>query len=807
MAVEVEVGCDAAVTAERRSAPEPRLTSSNAPRTLWKRALRGRPPRCSHVAIVRLRVGVDDEQVEPSVLVVVEPAETAAHHRSHVERRCRSETRRGGSRARPAAATSVSRTPPNASAPPESRRRAGRGRRARRTTEPHDHVAAVLEGELERLSRAVPRSPTCSTAVGDRPYVSSVDGPFEHRDDDGRRLTLARLERDAACGRRGRRGRRSCLRLRRGSASTAPRARRRSRTACPRFVASPESVRLAMPRSATTSRAICSAVRPVELRGDARRPTTRHLGRAPASLERRQRVHRRPSAQEGRPARAARRTPPRRRAPSPPSSRCERPMVGTWTRAWSGAPAEEIRPGAHGADERERAEHGDLRRELGASGARSAAPRAGRPRRRRRAAPRAASGIVFGSVIMKKRKTRISGEVTSTHQKYAARDRAEVPARRHLVPARRRARRCRRRTRARSQTAIPSRCRRARIARPPATMSASASASQTDIGPHQNVERVGAVGAEERGSRATSPKFDGLKTCRPRNADHVLREQRRRRRSPAKIHQPCRLHQSPCSVPGTRRMKATPLPVSRALAGHMITRWRQKAIADLEHGAREQRDEDLRDREAEVERRLPEHLQRDDHGREVQPRVAERRQQHGIRACRGSAASACPATAERSSAPWYARQRRPELVERGRIGRQREHLGDERRPRAGTGAPGRGRGAGRGARRTRDRGPRRARRSRARRSAASRTCRPSPSAAGRGSGRSPRGRDERPPSMLAPGTVHTASGANSAAQREALLARERVEDPPHDRLVLSARRHGSAPTRRSAPRRAGAARR
>ncbi len=38
------------------------------------------------------------------------------------------------------------------------------------------------------------------------------------------------------------------------------------------------------------------------------------------------------------------------------------------------------------------------------------------------------------------------------------------------------------------------------------------------------------------------------------------------------------LHQSPCSVPGTRRMKATPFPVRSALAGHMITRWRRNAM-------------------------------------------------------------------------------------------------------------------------------------------------------------------------------------------------------------------------------------
>ena len=49
---------------------------------------------------------------------------------------------------------------------------------------------------------------------------------------------------------------------------------------------------------------------------------------------------------------------------------------------------------------------------------------------------------------------------------------------------------------------------------------------------------------------------------------------------PAKIHQPFMLHQSPCSVPGTRRTNATPLPVRSALAGHMITRCRRNVIAN-----------------------------------------------------------------------------------------------------------------------------------------------------------------------------------------------------------------------------------
>src|SRR5207247_9673119 len=50
----------------------------------------------------------------------------------------------------------------------------------------------------------------------------------------------------------------------------------------------------------------------------------------------------------------------------------------------------------------------------------------------------------------------------------------------------------------------------------------------------------------------------------------------------------------------------------------------------LEQGESEEREQDLRDRQPEVECGLPEHLQRRDHGREVQPRVAELRQENGV---------------------------------------------------------------------------------------------------------------------------------------------------------------------------------
>ena len=64
--------------------------------------------------------------------------------------------------------------------------------------------------------------------------------------------------------------------------------------------------------------------------------------------------------------------------------------------------------------------------------------------------------------------------------------------------------------------------------------------------------------------------FDGLKMWPPR---HVITyfESSDTAAVPTKIHQPCMLHQSPCCVPGTRRMNATPFPVSSALAGHIST--------------------------------------------------------------------------------------------------------------------------------------------------------------------------------------------------------------------------------------------
>ena len=115
------------------------------------------------------------------------------------------------------------------------------------------------------------------------------------------------------------------------------------------------------------------------------------------------------------------------------------------------------------------------------------------------------------------------------------------------------------------------------MAKPPVTMTASASASQTEVGPHQKSSGAARLRPSTR-KQTTRPMFDGLKMCSPRQRMTYF-ESSEIAAVPTKIHHPRVLHQSPCAVPGTRRTKATPLPVSMALAGQRMTRWERIAIA------------------------------------------------------------------------------------------------------------------------------------------------------------------------------------------------------------------------------------
>ena len=106
----------------------------------------------------------------------------------------------------------------------------------------------------------------------------------------------------------------------------------------------------------------------------------------------------------------------------------------------------------------------------------------------------------------------------------------------------------------------------------PTTMIPSASTIQRDIGPHQRASGSARV-EPSRTKQRTSPKFEGLRKWWPRKRIRCF-ESSATAAVPAKIHHPFMLHQSPCSVPGTRSTNAIPFPVRRALAGHMITRRR-----------------------------------------------------------------------------------------------------------------------------------------------------------------------------------------------------------------------------------------
>ena len=106
----------------------------------------------------------------------------------------------------------------------------------------------------------------------------------------------------------------------------------------------------------------------------------------------------------------------------------------------------------------------------------------------------------------------------------------------------------------------------------------------------------------------TSPMFDGLKMCAPRHRSTCF-DSSATAAVPAKIHQPRRLHQSPCC--GARHAQHE----RDAVAGEERARRPEQDVLlaqrdrDLEHRTRPERDEDLRDREPEVEADLPDHLE------------------------------------------------------------------------------------------------------------------------------------------------------------------------------------------------------
>ena len=252
------------------------------------------------------------------------------------------------------------------------------------------------------------------------------------------------------------------------------------------------------------------------------------------------------------------------------------------------------------------------------------------------------AGIVFGSVIMKKRKTRISGEETRSHQNSAPSIgptcqaavivwplAASTP-----IPAA---------NASQNPTAIPTRWSRRRMRNPPATISPIATTSAGDSGPHHSASGSARSAPRSR-KQSTSPKFDGLKMCRPRTRMRYFESS-----AIADVpgEDPPAVHAPPVAVLGSRDAEDE----GDAVAGQERTRRpHEHALAaegdrDLEDPGDRERDQDLRDRQLEVERDLPEHLERDDDGREVEARVAQRREQDRVR---GTSDSQCrPVDADR----------------------------------------------------------------------------------------------------------------------------------------------------------------
>ena len=173
-----------------------------------------------------------------------------------------------------------------------------------------------------------------------------------------------------------------------------------------------------------------------------------------------------------------------------------------------------------------------------------------------------------------------------------------------------------------------SRWSRSRIANPPTTMIPSASDHPRRHRPPPELERIRPLRAEQEEAEDEA-EVRGVEDVTPAERDQVLREQRHRGgagEDPPAVHAP------PVAVLGSGHAQdeGDAVPRQERARGPQDHPLAPERDADLEHRARDERDEDLCDREPELERDLPEHLQRDDHRREVQARVPQRRKQDRV---------------------------------------------------------------------------------------------------------------------------------------------------------------------------------
>ena len=286
------------------------------------------------------------------------------------------------------------------------------------------------------------------------------------------------------------------------------------------------------------------------------------------------------------------------------------------------------RSGRDGADDdqarQQRRPSSRTRRSGAPSGACSRPPRGARtPPARRRPA-----GTVLGSVIMKNRKIRTSGEVTITRQKSKPQTGANAqfavmqwpePASRPIpttsVIQKRRGQGEQLQPAGDQQPAADDRPRRPRSCR-------------VERAPPE-VERLdpGAAEHDERDDEADVRRVEHVRAAVPDDVLGQQREARDARRRPTRRR--CS-RARPDGVPTTRRIRATPLPVSIALAGQTNARlWRKvraiSMIAQVRIAARI-----CGTLTRKRERDLAEDVDRDDHGRDMQPRVADVRQDQRV---------------------------------------------------------------------------------------------------------------------------------------------------------------------------------
>ena len=192
VAVQVEVGRHAAVAAELQVCARAAAHVDEPAAHVVEQGTAGQAAVLRPAHVVLVRVGVDDEQVEPAVGVVVDPAQAGAHHRLGLVVDAEAEC--ALLEVEPDLSGDVLQLDPAQSLGPV-RRRSGCFRDSG-APDQGDQIAAVLEGELER-----PREAHRCVSLGDGRRGSRVgherDGSDHPSHDRRRRLAVSGLEGDA----------------------------------------------------------------------------------------------------------------------------------------------------------------------------------------------------------------------------------------------------------------------------------------------------------------------------------------------------------------------------------------------------------------------------------------------------------------------------------------------------------------------------------------------------------------------------------------------------------------------------------